>query len=306
MWSALLAVLMTTLGQAQPEAAGGAALGWLRDLAGSCWKGAGASGQEPDRQCYTLQYEQFVRGTIAMPGGLEGDSIIGVSKSSGRLVMYYWSNGKPRGEYELTYEGDALVFNESASATSGVRNKWLRTPDGGFRVIRQALRDGAWVDGTTTLYRRDGAAPPPFDARLDRRQPSDRVVPGFGWFATLASGCWTARYPDGSGQDNQCYAWQYPEVLQASASVVVGGAAHQGQAVYLADPAGGVTYYHWGTGGQFGAGVGTWSGNRLSLQQRGSTSRTTWEPRPEGFAVTVERLSADQWQAGLSLTYTRE
>ena len=73
-----LAFVATALHGAEPPVAG---LGWLRDLAGHCWRGEQADGTPADTQCYELQFGRHLRGTIEIPGAageapkLRGDSV---------------------------------------------------------------------------------------------------------------------------------------------------------------------------------------------------------------------------------------
>jgi len=49
---------------AEPPVVG---LGWLRDLAGDCWRGEQADGTPADTQCYDLQLGRHLHGTIEIP-----------------------------------------------------------------------------------------------------------------------------------------------------------------------------------------------------------------------------------------------
>jgi hypothetical protein len=79
-----------------------APFGWLRELAGACWRGQQADGKAADMQCYETQYDRFLRGTIAMsieaPGKpateLRGDSIWAWDAVRQRFTLTTWaSNG---------------------------------------------------------------------------------------------------------------------------------------------------------------------------------------------------------------------
>src|SRR5688572_22361350 len=69
-------------------------LGWMPELAGSCWQGRDAAGAVVDRQCVNTQFS-FVRSSITR-GTFRGESVFGLSRDRARLEMYAWDNqGQP-------------------------------------------------------------------------------------------------------------------------------------------------------------------------------------------------------------------
>jgi hypothetical protein len=162
-----LAVLAAGLAHAQPPApAKGESLagfGWFAELVGSCWKGDHPGGTGSDTQCYTLQYERVIRGTIEVasrgPGGAEtfrGDSAFAADPSRKRVVYAQWGSTGALASGEIGFEGEALVFvNRTADgAPPTVRSVWRRAGADGFRVTRERKDEAGWKPLFDVEYRR--------------------------------------------------------------------------------------------------------------------------------------------------------
>jgi hypothetical protein len=139
-----------------------ARFGWLRDLAGSCWRGTSADGQEMDTQCYATQFGRFLRGTIRIPvrrGGetvtFEGDSVFAWSEREGRIVYWLWSSDGGHRSGEVVREGEVIRFpdprREGAAET---RSTWTRVDAGSFRVVRERREADRWSEVLAVTYRR--------------------------------------------------------------------------------------------------------------------------------------------------------
>lgn len=278
-------------------------LGWYTELAGACWLGRDTTGAVTDRQCYQIQFGRYLRGTIEIGGSFRGDSVVGWDGAHGQIVMFFWSNAAPRGALTLTYEGDALMFEQAASDDAvRTRNRWVRQPDGVIRVIAQRLGESGWEDGRVTFYTRDGDAPPIFAAT---NAPATGAGAGaLGWLGELAGACWRGEYVDGAGQDRQCYAWQYTGVLRVSAAINAGDQSHAGEAVYLPNGAG-VQMYYWSDAGHFGAGAYEAEDDHFILRTT-EESRSIWTRLDNGFLVEAQRRVDGDWSSVRTVEYHRD
>lgn len=271
-------------------------LGWYADLAGSCWKGAA------DRQCYQTQFDRYLRGTIAMDGGFEGDSVVGWSDPMNSVVMYFWSNRAPGNAFRLSYEDDRLIF--SATADAKARTVWTRVGADEIRVEQETFTNGDWVGSPAVAYRRDGEAPAFFEAAHSHARSARGEK--FRWFGVLGGRCWAGVYPRGEGGDRQCYAFQYPDVMRASAAITAGDRSHRGDAAYFPTE-NGLSLYYWSDAGHFGEGRAAWEGDRLVMTtDADKASRTVWRREPEGFVIAAERQEGDEWRQTLEVDYAPE
>jgi hypothetical protein len=163
LWAAV--VCLPAAGRAQTPAPDALVpFGWLRDLAGACWRGQGADGKAADTQCYETQYGHFLRGTIAMvieaPAKpvieLRGDSVWAWDVARNRFALTTWASNGTITASEAWFEGDAVVFpvprRDGGEATS--RTRWQRIDADSFRGTRQRREGAAWLDGQSLTYRR--------------------------------------------------------------------------------------------------------------------------------------------------------
>lgn len=173
--TAMLALLAAaTLAGAQPKdvppAPGASApgalagLGWLVDLAGSCWKGDWPDGKTSDTQCYLVQYERLLRGSIKLyrasgePPSFEGDAVFSPDPAGGKRIVYtQWGTGGVYATGEITFEGETLIFRNrqpDSGAPAPVRSVWRRTGADSFRVTRERSDDSGWKEFLVVDYRR--------------------------------------------------------------------------------------------------------------------------------------------------------
>jgi len=141
-----------------------APFGWLRELAGACWRGQQADGTPTDTQCYEAQYGRFLRGTIAMtieatgkPGAeLRGDSVWVWDAERKRISLTTWASNGTVSHAEAWFEGEAVDFPvpRRDGGESTARTRWQRIDPDSFRVTRQRRDGNDWVDVLAATYRR--------------------------------------------------------------------------------------------------------------------------------------------------------
>jgi hypothetical protein len=136
---------------------------WLRELAGSCWRGTTAEGKPADTQCYSTQYGQFLRATSRMqaPRGtkvvdLEGDSVLAWDPRTGNLETFSWSadGSFRRGEATL-YRGVYRFQDRTADGSPPVRRTiWRRQGPDAYEVTLERREGDRWVDIKVVAYER--------------------------------------------------------------------------------------------------------------------------------------------------------
>jgi hypothetical protein len=131
-------------------------LGWLRDLAGHCWRGEQANGALADTQCYDLQFGRHLRGTIEIAGAageaprLLGDSVWSWDPAKQRITVVTWSASAPVGVIEAVIDGDLVRFAFGPNA----RSYWQRTGPDSFAVVRESRDGDGWREERRVNYRR--------------------------------------------------------------------------------------------------------------------------------------------------------
>lgn len=149
---------------AAPAAAGlpDGADGWLAELVGSCWSATYPNGAR-DTQCYSAQYDRFLRGTIELrpaPGstqpGYRGDSVAFWNGERGEIAVHYWSDAGNHGVMTGRVEGEAIVFALPArgGGEPQARTIWTRAGPEGFRVVQQLREGEQWVESLSLDYSR--------------------------------------------------------------------------------------------------------------------------------------------------------
>jgi hypothetical protein len=134
--------------------------GWL-DLANACWRGERPDGRA-DVQCYSTQFNRYLRGTIKFYQGAnvvaEGDSVFSWDPSAHVIVYNQWASNGGFGLGEIAIEGNDLVFRTRLpdGAEAPARAVWRRVDKDTFRVIRQRRNDEGegWTDDTSVTYKR--------------------------------------------------------------------------------------------------------------------------------------------------------
>jgi hypothetical protein len=159
----VLAVLATPASASLPPGA----YGWMAELAGSCWAAAYADGTR-DTQCYSSQYDRYLRGTIELvpPAGsgrppYRGDSVAFWDAERSEIAVHYWSDAGNRGVMTGRVERGQLVFMGRARGEEppATRTVWTRIDADTFRVIQQRRTGEAWTDALSLVYRRGPPAP---------------------------------------------------------------------------------------------------------------------------------------------------
>ena len=109
---------------------------WLRELAGSCWRGATADGKTADTQCYSIQFGQFIRlvSRVEAPRGtkiveLEEESVLAWDPRTGNLEVFRWSSDGTFRRSEATLY---RACTASRTATPMVHRRCVE-PSGGGR-----------------------------------------------------------------------------------------------------------------------------------------------------------------------------
>jgi hypothetical protein len=136
---------------------------WLRELAGSCWRGASAEGTPADTQCYSIQYGQFVRATTTskVPRGarvvdLEVDSVLAWDPRTGNLEIFSWSSdGSFRRSEATLFKGVYRFQDRTADGSPPVRRTiWRRQGPDGFAVTLERRDGDRWVEVKVVEYQR--------------------------------------------------------------------------------------------------------------------------------------------------------
>ena len=141
-----------------------APFGWLRQLAGSCWRGEYANTRTADKQCYEWQYGRFLRGTIeltgvqgegATPMDLRGDSVWAWDAARGRLQLTTWASNGTLSPGEAVFDGDVLrVTMGRGESAATMRTTWQRL-DADAYLVRRERRDGeTWREILVVRYAR--------------------------------------------------------------------------------------------------------------------------------------------------------
>lgn len=293
----LCATAMPATAQQQPASR----LGWMTELAGSCWQGRDAAGAVVDQQCFQLQFGQFVRASITR-GSFRGDTVFGYSRDRARLEMYAWTNQGDPSIFTPIYRDGRLVFEGAPENGIGTRVVWWRTQDG-FEVAEQTEQNGEWRNGEVIAYSRSAAAPRAFSAGASPHVAGR----GFGWLDRLANRCYRQIEPERKASNRGCFAFQHANVLRQSWYV---GAEITGEAVMFARPHNqGLQFFHWDASGNFGVGSSAWNRRSLvSVTDTADDMRRILRRSTRGFRITTERRNDDPilpWEYSHHYRYAR-
>jgi hypothetical protein len=138
-----------------------AAFGWFADLANACWRGERPDGRA-DVQCYTTQFNRYLRGTIKFYQGTnvvaEGDSVFSWDAAANVIVYNQWASNGGFGLGEIAIEGGDLIFRTRLpdGSEAPARAVWRRLDKDTFRVVRQRREEQGegWTDDTSVTYKR--------------------------------------------------------------------------------------------------------------------------------------------------------
>jgi hypothetical protein len=138
---------------------------WFGSLSGSCWVGVFPDGVTEHTQCYSSQFDAFLRGTAALAETkdgkrqvlFEGDSVFAWDKASARIVYFIWGSDGSYRQMEAQLVGDELHFpvpSRDDAARILYRSVWKRIDADTFEVRRERPQDNGWTTELTVVYAR--------------------------------------------------------------------------------------------------------------------------------------------------------
>jgi hypothetical protein len=147
--------------RAQQQQQGLAAFGWFAELANACWRGERQDGRA-DVQCYTTQFNRYLRGTVKFYQGTnvvaEGDSVFSWDGAANVIVYNQWASNGGFGLGEIAIEGNELVFRTRVpdGSEAPARAVWRKVDADTFKVVRQhrSAQAEGWTDDVSVTYRR--------------------------------------------------------------------------------------------------------------------------------------------------------
>ena len=169
MRTALVGLAFVASGAAGAQTPDG--FGWFGSLAGACWTGTFPDGKTTHTQCYTRQFDKFLRGTATLAEQrdgaahtlFEGDSVFAIDEATRRIVYYIWGSDGAHRRLDAHYIGDELAFPVESRKEPGriaYRSVWRRLDNDAFEVRRERPDGNAWKTELTVVYRRAPLAPP--------------------------------------------------------------------------------------------------------------------------------------------------
>lgn len=277
--TAMVAGVLAGWASLSPAQAQTSQIGWVANLAGSCWQANNASGAQLERQCFQLQFNRFLRAHITRPNGYGGDTLLGYNTSRHRLELYSWSADDPPSYVAPEYDHASLVFTED-----NARVIWRSVSADTFQVARQTSDHGNWTDRTVITYHRDGVAPPVFEANSGNSVASS--TGDSGWLNSVAGHCFHQSEPRDVPANRGCLSWQYPHLLRQT--WYWGSRAPSGEAVYyLAGTQ--IRALSWDAQGHFGINSATWVGSAFYYSNDSMPrQRSSLRPIGGGFTITTE------------------
>jgi hypothetical protein len=141
------------------------AFGWFAGLADSCWVGRFPDGKTEHTQCYSVQFQKFLRGTAALKVQregqwqliFEGDSLFAWDESKSAIVNYIWGSDGSHRQFEARYVGEELHLPVPARADANkiaYRSVWRRLSSDTFEVRRERPNEAEWSTELAVVYRR--------------------------------------------------------------------------------------------------------------------------------------------------------
>lgn len=308
----------TAPASAPPAAPPLAPFGWLAGLAGSCWTGTDAEGRATDRQCYALQYDRFLRGTIEIHAGgatgnsaIEGDSVFAWDAARERLVYSYWASSGHIGRAEAHFEGARLVFpptDEGEGTAFATRSLWDLLDADSFRVTRERRDGDEWREALTVVYRREVRD----DGATAAGPAADSPLAALDW---LAGSCWMGTFADGKTRDHVCYDWRYGGTwLRSRHRVLDGAGPYEGETWIGWNSAAGqieFTYFNSPGGVVRGAIHPTSDGlsfpdETVEMGGRTTTLRSRWtRDGDDRYVAITEKLADGEWQPMMRIEFVR-
>lgn len=151
------------------------ALGWLPELADSCWSGLLPDGKTRDTQCYEVRLGHFLFGRIQIreeapsagaatqagakpphPGGFEGEGLLAWDAKRQRIVFSFWSSDGNFGQSEARVDGALVHFPHTrpGSTAPEQRSTWRRLDADSFKVSRESRAGDGWTEMWSVVYQR--------------------------------------------------------------------------------------------------------------------------------------------------------
>jgi hypothetical protein len=139
--------------------------GWLATLTGSCWVGSLPDGKVSDTQCYAVELDRFIKGTIVIgdadprinkPTGFQGSAIFAWNAKDSRIDYWQWASDGSYRQQEAFLSGDLIVFPMPRKTPDAPQERtvWSRIDAASFRVVRERQDGTAWKQILTVTYRR--------------------------------------------------------------------------------------------------------------------------------------------------------
>lgn len=177
-WTLALTLVLSPLPvpaqDAAPAADPLAGLGWLRELAGSCWTAVLPGGTLRDTQCYEIRFGRFLAGSIrlgpvAAPGapaapaarfphgaGFGGENIC-KAEEGGRVSCWNWGSDGTFSPGEFLADGELLRYplaRKPGSTAPEQRMTWKRLDADSIRVSREKKDGDTWAESFAVVYAR--------------------------------------------------------------------------------------------------------------------------------------------------------
>lgn len=138
--------------------------GWMADLAGACWRADYPDAKTTDTQCYSTQYDRYLRGTIEIRSGApgartyRGDSTFVWDPETAGMRFHYWSSEGNNGVSQGMIRDGAIIFTNPPStdaAKPARRSVWSRVSPDSYRVtLQQNESEAGWRDVRSVTYSR--------------------------------------------------------------------------------------------------------------------------------------------------------
>ena len=140
--------------------------GWFGELAGGCWTTVMPDKKSEHTQCYTRQFDRFIRGAatllVARDGKMRavfaGDSVFALDATTKRIPYYIWGSDGNHRQLEATYVGDELHFpipSKDDPAKVAFRSVWKRVDKDSFEVRRERpVGEDKWKEELKVVYKR--------------------------------------------------------------------------------------------------------------------------------------------------------
>jgi hypothetical protein len=151
-----------------------AGLGWLRDLAGSCWTAVLPGGSLRDTQCYEIRFGRFLAGSIRLEpaaapaapaapaaklphgAGFGGENIC-KAEEGGRVSCWNWGSDGTFSPGEFLADGDLFRYplaRKPGSTAPEQRMTWRKLDADSVRVSRERKDGESWTESFAVVYTR--------------------------------------------------------------------------------------------------------------------------------------------------------